>query len=54
MPIEIKELHIRINVDNNSEANTPETTTDDSAQVNRIVETCVEQVMELLSKKEER
>ncbi|MCE5204592.1 MAG: DUF5908 family protein [Porphyromonadaceae bacterium] len=53
MPIEIKELHIRINV----EESTPvagvaaETT---QSEKDKIIAACVEQVMEILSKKEER
>lgn len=53
MPIEIKELHIKINVSeeaghsqqrNNSQKDSKE----------KIIEACVEQVMEIISKKEER
>jgi len=52
MPIEIKELHIRINVDE-SAANAA---TDSVAGTDRdkIIEACVEQVLEILAKKEER
>lgn len=52
MPIEIKELHIKINVsdqnERNSQAQNPEVDKD------KLIEACVDQVMELLSKKEER
>lgn len=52
MPIEIKELHIKINVDDKQQSGT-------SGQMkqkdkDRLVAECVEQVMEILSKKEER
>ena len=52
MPIEIKELHIKINVDDKQQ-------TGDSGKIkqkdkDRLVAECVEQVMEILSKKEER
>ena len=52
MPIEIKELHIKINVDESN----PNSTSDTSKQkeIDRIIETCVEQVMEIISKKQER
>lgn len=53
MPIEIKELHIKINV--------PEATgqradnNDDRAEsASKIIEACVEQVMEILERKKER
>lgn len=52
MPIEIKELHIKINVDEsqgNSNANTNE-----QNDKNKIIEACIEQVMEILSKNQER
>jgi hypothetical protein len=52
MPIEIKELHIKINVDDKQQNG-------DSGKIkqkdrDRLVAECVEQVMEILSKKEER
>lgn len=52
MPVEIKELHIRINVDER-------TNSSDSQRMNRekqdkLVALCVEQVMEILEKKKER
>lgn len=52
MPIEIKELHIKINV--NDEATRPGTNGEDTNQKEEIIEACVEQIMEILSKKEER
>ncbi|MDD4631005.1 MAG: DUF5908 family protein [Proteiniphilum sp.] len=53
MPIEIKELHIRINVDESTPAAgvAGETTQNEKDQ---IIAACVEQVMEILAKKEER
>ncbi|WP_346857588.1 DUF5908 family protein [uncultured Draconibacterium sp.] len=53
MPIEIKELHIKIKVGDDGTASSPQTsggTTDKE----EIIEACVEQIMEILSKKEER
>lgn len=52
MPIEIKELHIKINV--NDEATRQGANGEDSNQKEEIIEACVEQIMEILSKKEER
>ena len=52
MPIEIKELHIKINVNENGHSTDSENSA--SGKKNRIVAECVEQVMEILSKKEER
>lgn len=52
MPIEIKELHIKINVDESSGNSAPETGA--GTDRDKIIEACVEQVMELLAKKEER
>lgn len=52
MPIEIKELHIKINVDESSTRSTNDTPK--KKEIDRIVETCVEQVMEIISKKQER
>ena len=53
MPIEIKELHIKINVD---ESSTTSTTGETSKQkeMDRMIAMCVEQVMEIISKKQER
>lgn len=52
MPIEIKELHIKINVDEPSGSAAAETGA--GTDRDKIIEACVEQVMELLAKKEER
>ncbi|WP_198152432.1 DUF5908 family protein [Draconibacterium sediminis] len=53
MPIEIKELHIKINVPGDSEQ--PRNGGgDEENSKEKIIEACVEQVMEILSKKEER
>ena len=52
MAIEIKELHIRVNVnESQGEQITSETGSDNR---NSIIAACVEQVLEILSKKEER
>jgi len=53
MPIEIKEMHIKIVVGENGNP-TQKNTTNDEDSNNKIVEACVEQVMEILTKKEER
>ncbi|HKL33819.1 MAG TPA: DUF5908 family protein [Tangfeifania sp.] len=52
MPIEIKELHIKINVDENGAS--PQRESSLKKEKNKIIAACVEQVMEILSKKEER
>lgn len=52
MPVEIKELHIKINVDEspgNSDVQTNERNEKD-----KLIATCLEEVMEVLSKKDER
>lgn len=53
MPIEIKELHIKINVSGESEQR-QNSGGEKPGSKEKIIEACVEQVMELLSKKEER
>ena len=52
MPIEIKELNIKINVDEKSKSSASETT----AKIDKesIIAACVEQVMEIISKSQER
>lgn len=52
MPIEIRELHIKINVDNTTEQR--RNRNNENQDKDKIIEACVERVMELLSKKEER
>ena len=52
MTIEIKELHIKINVDEGSESSNIETSARN--EKDKIIEACVEQVMEILKDKEER
>lgn len=52
MPIEIKELHIKINVGENGQSRKSESSVKE--EKNKIIAACVEQVMEILSKKEER
>ncbi len=52
MPIEIKELHIKINVDSDKSAgNTDEGSKQDK---DSIVRSCVEQVMHLIAMQKER
>jgi len=53
MPIEIKELHIKIAVGESSNPSSQQTAEDIKGK-DEIIETCVEQVMEILSKKGER
>ncbi|HNW50970.1 MAG TPA: DUF5908 family protein [Prolixibacteraceae bacterium] len=52
MPIEIKELHIKINVE--ERPGTTGSLNPEKEQKQEIIAACVEQVMEILSKKEER
>ncbi len=52
MPIEIKELNIRINVDDKPKSSDPEKKGKDDAD--SIIAACVEQVMEILKKNQER
>lgn len=52
MPIEIKELHIKINVDEKQQSSSSGRLM--QKEKDRLVAECVEQVMEILSKKEER
>ncbi|WP_347841217.1 DUF5908 family protein [uncultured Draconibacterium sp.] len=53
MPIEIKELHIKINV--GEKANQPPLPNEgDESNTQQIIEACVEQVMEIIARKEER
>jgi hypothetical protein len=52
MPIEIKELHIKINVAENEDSATSNGFSKD--EKDKIIEACVEQIMDILSKKEER
>ncbi len=52
MPIEIKELHIKINVSEDRARS--QTARDNLTDNEKLIEACVEQVMEILAKKEER
>ncbi|MFV0377010.1 MAG: DUF5908 family protein [Mangrovibacterium sp.] len=52
MPIEIRELHIRINVENQAQTNEP--TKIQKEEKDRLVAACVEQVMDLQAQKRER
>ena len=52
MPIEIKELNIKINVEENPLPANSERTR--QGERNKIIAACVEQVMEILSKNRER
>ncbi len=52
MPIEIKELHIKINVDETQRENKTGRLSQGAKE--QLIAACVEQVMDILSKKEER
>lgn len=52
MPVEIKELIVRITVADQPQSSTPETNRQEGKDV--IIAACVEQVLEILSKKQER
>lgn len=52
MPIEIKELHIKINVEEKSQSSDTEKAGKDAKD--KIIEACVEQVLEILEKNRER
>lgn len=52
MPIEIKELHIKINVDDKPHSSDPIKVKKD--EKDKIIAACVEQVMEILAKNDER
>jgi hypothetical protein len=52
MPIEIKELIVKITVADHAQSSTPETNLQEEKDV--IIAACVEQVLEILSKKQER
>ena len=52
MPIEIKELHVRINVDNSTEKKQVPKNNVNNKEM--IVAECVEQVMQIISNSKER
>lgn len=52
MPIEIKELHIKINVDNSNASSNQEVNRANRDE--QLVALCVEKVMEILAKQKER
>jgi len=52
MPIEIKELHIKINVDNKPQSTDAKKVKQD--EKDKIIAACVEQVMEIIAKNQER
>ena len=54
MPIEIKELHIKMLVEEDAPKATTAATAEPAAQVNAIVAECVEQVLNILKEKEGR
>lgn len=52
MPIEIKELHIKINVEDPHEQ--PASGKNSPLEKEQLIAECVEQVMDILARKEER
>jgi hypothetical protein len=52
MPIEIKELHIKINVNGSEQSNA--TPNKPGAKAEAIIKSCVEEVMRIESRKKER
>jgi hypothetical protein len=52
MPVEIKELIVRITVADKPQSSSPEANRQEEKDV--IIAACVEQVLEILSKKQER
>jgi hypothetical protein len=52
MPIEIKELHIRINVEDRTRTSNQDVIR--KSDRDALIAECVEQVMDILAKKEER
>lgn len=53
MPIEIKELHIKINVSENPNSGSKPASSSATAEKDTIAE-CVEQVMKIIERKKER
>ncbi|GAA3757108.1 DUF5908 family protein [Flavobacterium ginsengiterrae] len=54
MPIEIKELHIKINVSENSNSGAKPASSSSSNNEKDNVAECVEQVMKIIERKKER
>lgn len=52
MPIEIKELHIKINVEESS--NESDSETNQKQELENLIQACVERVMEIIDLKKER
>ena len=52
MSIEIRELNIRINVEGGEQSESPDNA--ENNENNQLIAACVEQVMEIISKKQER
>lgn len=52
MPVEIKELHIKINVDESPGSS--DTQTNERNEKEKLIAACIEEVMEILLKKDER
>lgn len=55
MPIEIKEMHIKIHLDEGpNKGNTPQDNTESKKGNDAIISACVETVMEILERQKER
>jgi hypothetical protein len=54
MPVEIKELHIHVLVNDQAQQSPDATFPDPALQVDAIVAECVEQVLNILKEKQER
>ena len=54
MPIEIRELNIKINVSDNQDKPASSNSPGDKEAQNKIIAQCVDQVLEILSKTKER
>lgn len=53
MPIEIKELHIKISVNENSNSGAKPTASSSATEKDTVAE-CVEQIMKIIERKKER
>jgi len=54
MPIEIKELHINVLVQDQAQKTETDPSVDPGVHINAIVAECVEQVLNILKEKQER
>jgi hypothetical protein len=54
MPIEIKELHIKVNVGEDQQSGAPAAPASGEESKDAIVKACVEKVLEILKERQER